>query len=92
MPCALINGYDRLLTSLLAAASARVESQQNLDVRKISAWVAIASVPTMLASIYGMNFEHMPELHWTWGYPGLLAATGTVCILLHRRFRHDKWL
>jgi len=87
-----INGYDELLTSLLAAASARVEGQQNLDVRKISAWVAIASVPTMLASIYGMNFAHMPELHWTWGYPALLAVTGTVCVLLHRRFRRNRWL
>jgi magnesium transporter len=87
-----INGYDELLTSLVTAALARVGMQQNLDLRKISAWVAIASVPTMLAAIYGMNFEHMPELRWTWGYPALLGVMGTICVLLYLTFRRNHWL
>jgi magnesium transporter len=87
-----INSYDELLTSLVTAALARASMQQNLDVRKISAWVAIVSVPTMLAAIYGMNFEHMPELKWTWGYPALLGVMATVCLLLYRTFRRNHWL
>ena len=47
--------------------------RQNEDMRKISAWVAIAAVPTMVAGIYGMNFEHMPELDWRFGYPTVLG-------------------
>ncbi|MCW2735344.1 MAG: hypothetical protein JWR13_6160, partial [Mycobacterium sp.] len=87
-----INTYDELLTSLVTAALARTSIQQNLDLRKISARVAIASVPTMLAAIYGMNFEHMPELHWTWGYPAAVGLMATVCMLLYRTFRRNHWL
>ena len=64
----LIASYDEMLTSLVQAALARAELQQNLDTRKISAWVAIAAVPTAIAGIYGMNFENMPELHTRHGY------------------------
>jgi magnesium transporter len=87
-----INTYDELLTSLVTAALARTSMQQNLDLRKISAWAAIASVPTMLAAIFGMNFEHMPELRWTWGYPAALGVMATVCMLLYRTFRRNHWL
>ena len=59
-----IASYDEMLSSLVQAALAKVGMQQNTDMRKISAWVAIAAVPTMIAGIYGMNFEHMPELSW----------------------------
>ena len=58
--------------------------QQNIDMRKISAWVAIAAVPTAMAGIYGMNFDYMPELHWTWGYPAVLLVMVVVCALLYR--------
>jgi magnesium transporter len=87
-----INSYDELLTSLLTAALARTGMQQNLDLRKISSWVAIVSVPTMLAAIFGMNFEHMPELQWTWGYPTVLAVMATACVILYRTFRRNHWL
>jgi magnesium transporter len=60
--------------------------------RKISAWVAIAAVPTMVAGIYGMNFDHMPELRWTWGYPTVLAVIASVCVFLYMRFRRNGWL
>ena len=60
--------------------------------RKISAWVAIAAVPTMVAGIFGMNFDHMPELRWTWGYPTVLAVIASVCVFLYMRFRRNGWL
>jgi magnesium transporter len=87
-----IDSYDELLTSLVQAALARASMQQNLDLRKISAWVAIVSVPTMVAAIYGMNFDHMPELQWVWGYPAVLGVMGTICALLYATFRRDHWL
>jgi magnesium transporter len=61
-------------------------------VRRISAIVAILAVPTMIAGIYGMNFEHMPELEWTFGYPLVLAVMALICFSLYRYFRHIGWL
>lgn len=87
-----VSSYDEMLSSLVQAALGKVAMQQNVDMRKISAWVAIAAVPTALAGIYGMNFDHMPELHWTFGYPAVLALMATVCLLLHRTFRRNDWL
>ena len=69
-----------------------VSQQQNADMRMISAGVAIAAVPTMIAGIYGMNFEHMPELGSRAGYPGALVLMGTACLLLYRSFRRRGWL
>ena len=60
--------------------------------RKISAWVAIAAVPTMLAGVYGMNFDHMPELHQVWGYPAVLLFMIATCTTLFFVFRRHHWL
>jgi magnesium transporter len=87
-----IASYDEVLSSLVQAAVGKVSMQQNMDMRKISAWVAIAAVPTALAGIYGMNFEHMPELAWTWGYPAVLLVMATVCSVLYFTFRRNHWL
>ena len=87
-----IASYDELLSSLVQAALGKVAMQQNIDMRKISAWVAIAAVPTALAGIYGMNFEDMPELDWAFGYPTVLLVMVTVCLLLYRTFRRNNWL
>ncbi len=87
-----ITSYDELLSSLVQAALGKVAMQQNVDMRKISAWVAIAAVPTMIAGIYGMNFDNMPELHWAWGYFVVLAVMAVVCGALYRTFRHNHWL
>ncbi|WP_019970871.1 magnesium/cobalt transporter CorA [Mycobacterium sp. 141] len=87
-----ISSYDEMLSSLVQAALGKVAMQQNVDMRKISAWVAIAAVPTAMAGIYGMNFDNMPELHWVWGYPGVLTLMLTVCLVLHRTFRRNDWL
>jgi magnesium transporter len=60
--------------------------------RKISAWVAIIALPTMIAGVYGMNFEHMPELAWRFGYPAVLALMVGSCLVLHRNFKRRGWL
>ncbi len=87
-----IASYDENLSSLVQAALARVEMQQNIDMRKISAWAGLLAVPTMIAGIYGMNFEYMPGLKWHWGYPTVLALLVIICVLLYRNFRRRDWL
>jgi magnesium transporter len=87
-----LEGYRDLLTSVLEANLAQVTVRQNQDVRTISAIVAILAVPTMVAAIYGMNFEHMPELKWTFGYPLALAIMLVICLLLYRWFKKVGWL
>ena len=86
------DGFDDLLGSVLNANLAQVGVQQNSDMRRISAWVAIAAVPTAIAGIYGMNFEHMPELRWTLGYPGALLLMAVICVALYRGFKRSGWL
>jgi magnesium transporter len=83
---------DQLLMTLLMAATSRQDLQQNADMRRISAWVAIAAVPTMIAGIYGMNFDFMPELHWRYGYVLVLILMGGVCLTMYRAFRRSGWL
>jgi len=87
-----ITGFDELLTSILQACLARVTMSENEDMRKISAWVAIAAVPTAVCAVEGMNFHHMPELRWTYGYPVVMAAILIICFFLHRGFRRNGWL
>lgn len=83
---------DALLDSALAANLAQVAVRQNQDMRKISAWVAIAGVDTLIAGVYGMNFETMPELEWTLGYPFALSLMAVSSTLLWRGFRRNRWL
>jgi magnesium transporter len=89
---ARIEGFRDLLGTALQANLTQVTVRQNADMRRISAWVAILAVPTMVAGVYGMNFEHMPELSWRYGYPTVLALTLLLCVLLYRRFRRSGWL
>ena len=84
--------YRDLLTGVLQANLTQVTVRQNEDVRKISAIVAILAVPTALAGIYGMNFDHMPELRWELGYPAVLLAMLTLCTALYRYFKRVGWL
>jgi len=65
---------------------------QNEEVKKISAWAAILFAPTLIGTVYGMNFEDMPELHWKYGYPAVLLAILLICGYLHWRFRRAGWL
>ncbi len=71
---------------------ASISVQQNDDMRKISAWVAIAAVPTMIAGVYGMNFENMPELTWQYGYFLIVGVMITACGLMFRAFKRSGWL
>ncbi len=87
-----VEATDNLLMAMLMAATSLQDLQQNRDVRKISAWVAIAAVPTAIAAIYGMNFDDMPELHWQFGYPAVLGTMAIACYALHRGFKRSGWL
>ncbi|EST36649.1 magnesium and cobalt transport protein CorA [Streptomyces roseochromogenus] len=87
-----ITGFDALIDSILQAHLAQVAVAQNDDARKITAWAAIIAVPTMVCGVYGMNFDHMPELHWRFGYPLVLGVIATACFLLHRGFKRNGWL
>jgi magnesium transporter len=87
-----IENFRDLLSDALAANLAQVSVRQNDDMRKMSAWVAVGAFPTVVGAIYGMNFEHMPELGWRYGYFIVLALTGTICYLLYRRFKRVGWL
>jgi magnesium transporter len=87
-----VESYDRLLTDILSAHLAQISVQQNNDMRKISAWVAIAAVPTMVAGVYGMNFDNMPELRWHYGYFGVLTLMAVACAGLYRAFKRSGWL
>ena len=81
-----------LLTTVLEANIAVVSVEQNDVVRKISGWAAIITVPTFIASFYGMNFEHMPELRWEGAYPAVIALMVLSGVLLWRGFKRAEWL
>ncbi|AEW97497.1 MULTISPECIES: magnesium/cobalt transporter CorA [Streptomycetaceae] len=87
-----VEALDRLLSDILGAHLTQVGVRQNDDMRKISAWAAIAAVPTLIAGVYGMNFDHMPELHTRYGYPTVLVGMVVVCVVLHRFFKRRGWL
>ena len=66
--------------------------RQNESVQKLAGWGAILAIPTVIFSLYGMNFDWMPELHLAWMYPAVLAATAIASILLYRRLRNRNWI
>lgn len=87
-----VEGLDRLLSDILSAHLAQMGVRQNDDMRKISAWAAMAAVPTMVAGIYGMNFDHMPELRWIGAYPAVLLLMAGAVAGLYRLFKRRGWL
>lgn len=86
-----VHANEEQLGSILSAHLAQIGMWQNEDMRKIAAWAAIIAVPTLIAGVYGMNFRHMPELHWLLGYPLSLLAMATLCAVLFRNFRAKGW-
>ena len=88
----VVHDLDMLLSTAFEAHLARISVQQNNDVRKISAGVAAVAVSTLIAGVYGMNFEHMPELSWMLGYPFalLLMVVSSVGLLVW--FKKSGWL
>jgi magnesium transporter len=87
-----VSSYDDLLNSILQARLAQVTVDQNNDMRKIAAWAGISAVWTAIAGIYGMNFVHMPELKWQYGYPAMVSVMLGISVLLYRAFRRNGWL
>ncbi|MCA2212623.1 magnesium/cobalt transporter CorA [Jidongwangia harbinensis] len=87
-----VSSYDDLLNSILQARLAQVTVDQNNDMRKIAAWAGISAVWTALAGVYGMNFAHMPETQWQYGYPVVVTLMLGISVLLYRAFRRNGWL
>lgn len=87
-----VAAYSDLLTSVLEANLTQVSVRQNEDMRKISAWVAVAVVPTLIAGVFGMNFQSMPGLQANWGFPVVLGAMVGVAGALYGLFRRSGWL
>ncbi|MFN3522260.1 MAG: magnesium/cobalt transporter CorA [Phenylobacterium sp.] len=81
-----------VITSVFDVSNLFEQQRQSAITRKLAAWAAILAVPTAVAGIYGMNFQHMPELHWRFGYPLVLAAIAAVCAVLYVRFKRSNWL
>jgi magnesium transporter len=78
--------------TLVTQAQNEEMKAQNEEVKKISAWAAILFAPTLIGTIYGMNFRRMPELHWYYGYPFALALMAAVCATLYLAFKRRRWL
>jgi magnesium transporter len=87
-----VAGFDNLLDSILQARLAQVSIDQNNDMRMIAAWAAIAAVPTVIAGLYGMNFEHIPGLGSPYGFGVAVSAMAVICGALYWRFRRAGWL
>jgi magnesium transporter len=88
----LVDTQRELLTTALEANLSLMSVAQSEVQRRLAAWAAIIAVPTMIAGVYGMNFEAMPELHWAWGYPLALGLMFGVCGFLYFYFRRTGWL
>ncbi|MGH3424543.1 MAG: magnesium/cobalt transporter CorA [Nocardioidaceae bacterium] len=87
-----IDAIDNLLDNALNAHLARLSVQQNEDMRKLAAYAAMFAAPTLIAGVYGMNFTHMPELHWRYGYGICVLVMVVVVALLWRTFKRSGWL
>lgn len=88
----MIDTLRELLSAALDANLSLIAVAQNEQMKRLAAWAAIIAVPTMVAGIYGMNFQHMPELSWTWGYPAALATMAGSCAVLYGMFKRSGWL
>lgn len=101
-----VDGFKQALSEILTVNATLVSQQQNAEmkalaeaghaqneeIKKISAWAAILFAPTLVGTIYGMNFAHMPELGWVWGYPFALVLMAVVCVSLYGVFKRRVWL
>ncbi|TFW14632.1 magnesium and cobalt transport protein CorA [Brevundimonas intermedia] len=87
-----LGGLNDILSSVFEVANLLEQQRQGLITRKLAAWAAILAVPTAIAGIYGMNFEHMPELRWEYGYYAVLGVIAAICAGLYVTFKRTKWL
>ena len=88
----IIDNTRELLTTALEANLSLISVSQNEDTKRLAAWAAIIAVPTMVAGIYGMNFNVMPELTWRYGYPVSLGLMASACAALYIGFKRSGWL
>jgi magnesium transporter len=98
----LIHGLDRLrdmISDAMQLSMTTAAMQQSESVQKLAGWGAILAIPTLVFSLYGMNFNVMPELEWTWGYPlagnedtETLLGTAAGCYWLYRRLKQRGWI
>jgi magnesium transporter len=87
-----IDALREVLAFAFEAGLMTGQAQQTIVTRRLAAWAAILAVPTAIAGIYGMNFEHMPELKWTYGYYLVVGLIAAICVTLYLRFRKAGWL
>jgi len=87
-----IDAQRELLSTALEAHLSVLSVRQNEQMRRITAWAAMIAVPTMIAGVYGMNFQNMPELQWSYGYYISLAVMTVTCLGLYGGFRRSGWL
>jgi magnesium transporter len=87
-----VDNLRELLTTALEANLSLISVAQNDVMKKLAAWAAIIAIPTLIAGIYGMNFEYMPELRWRYGYVGLMGIMAALCAFVYSRFRRAGWL
>jgi magnesium transporter len=88
----LLDNVRDLLTSARELQLAQASNRLNIVMKQLSAWAAIILIPTLIAGIYGMNFEHLPELRWAFGYPFALGLMAVTAFALYRVFRKREWL
>ena len=81
-----------ILSSVFEVSNLLEQQRQGVITRKLAAWAAILATPTAVAGIYGMNFDHMPELRWVYGYPVVMGLIATICVGLYITFKRTKWL
>ncbi|MDE2488757.1 MAG: magnesium and cobalt transport protein CorA [Alphaproteobacteria bacterium] len=87
-----LEGLGDVLASVFEVSNLLEQQRQGVITRKLAAWAAILAVPTAIAGVYGMNFEHMPELKWAFGYPMAVAVMAAICLTLYWRFKKSGWL
>lgn len=87
-----LEGLGDVLASVFEVSNLLEQQRQGVITRKLAAWAAILAVPTAIAGVYGMNFEHMPELKWTFGYPLAVGVMAAICLTLYWRFKKSGWL
>ncbi|MFI1990835.1 magnesium and cobalt transport protein CorA [Actinoplanes sp. NPDC020271] len=87
-----VTGFDEVVNALLQARLNQVNVEQNDDMRKIASWAAIAAVPTTVGAVYGMNFDHMPELTWQHGYADAMLLIVLGATVLYWLLRRAGWL
>jgi magnesium transporter len=87
-----IDSVREMVTTAVSVSVSLIQLQENETTKRLAAYAALVAVPTMIAGIYGMNFDHMPELRWTYGYPLSVGVMAAIDGYLFYRFRKAKWL